>query len=103
MKNWTPAAVAVILLAILPGAARPQEAAAAPASALELPDGRALPFSGPSWETEEQRGPVLMGVVDDMVLDASLVLDRLERLNGCQPDGAGGNPVPSRRRGRDRP
>jgi hypothetical protein len=44
-----------------------------------LPDGRALPFSGPRWETEEQRGDVLMGVVNDMVLDAGKVLDELER------------------------
>lgn len=51
-----------------------------------LPDGRVLPFSGPSWEAEEQRGPVLMGVVDDMVLDASLVLDRLEQLNASPGD-----------------
>ncbi len=51
-----------------------------------LPDGRALPFSGPSWDSEEQRGPVLMGVVDDMVLDASLVLDWLEQLNASPAD-----------------
>lgn len=46
-----------------------------------LPDGRALPFSGPRWEDESERGTVLMGVVDEMVMDASLVLDRLEALS----------------------
>lgn len=42
-----------------------------------LPDGRELPFAGPTWESEEGRGEVLSSVVDDLVLDASVVLDRL--------------------------
>jgi dienelactone hydrolase len=46
-----------------------------------LPDGRALAFSGPSWEAERERGPVLMGVVDELVLDARHVIDRLERMD----------------------
>lgn len=55
-----------------------------------LPDGRELPFSGPQWKSEDQRGDVLMGVVDDMVLDASRVLDRLEVMNAAPSDLFGG-------------
>ncbi|MEX0892467.1 MAG: hypothetical protein WEB88_09885 [Gemmatimonadota bacterium] len=45
-----------------------------------LPDGTTLPFRGPSWENEGERGAVLMGVVDEMVHDAMLVIDRLETM-----------------------
>ena len=50
-------------------------------AATVLPDGRVLPFAGPRWESEAERGAVLGAVVDELVLDASLVLDRLQRLN----------------------
>ena len=44
-----------------------------------LPDGRELPFAGPRWDSEEKRGTVLMSVVDEMVRDASFIIDRLEQ------------------------
>lgn len=48
-----------------------------------LPDGTEYPFAGPTWETPEQRGAVLMRVVDELVRDASRVLDALERANAA--------------------
>lgn len=51
----------------------------------ELPNGKRFPFAGPGWEDESERGEVLTGVVDQLVLDARRVLDRLESL-----DAAGG-------------
>jgi hypothetical protein len=50
-------------------------------AATMLPDGTVLPFRGPRWTDESERGAVLSRVVDDLVLDASLVIDRLETLN----------------------
>jgi len=52
----------------------------------ELPNGERFPFAGPGWEDESERGEVLMGVVDQLVLDARRVLDRLENL-GAAGDG----------------
>lgn len=46
-----------------------------------LPDGTEIPFAGPDWATDEERGAVLQGVVDQHVLDAAAVLDWLERQN----------------------
>lgn len=46
-----------------------------------LPDGRTLAFAGPRWEADQDRGQVLMAVVDELVRDARHVVDRLERLN----------------------
>ena len=43
-----------------------------------LPDGVSFPFAGPSWKEDDERGEVLMGVVDDLVRDAGLALDWLE-------------------------
>jgi predicted dienelactone hydrolase len=40
-----------------------------------LPDGTTLPFRGPTWDDESERGAVLTGVVDELVRDASLVID----------------------------
>lgn len=51
-----------------------------------LPDGTEIPFAGPGWGTEEERGAVLQAVVDEHVLDATAVLDWLERQN-TGPDG----------------
>lgn len=51
-----------------------------------LPDGTEIPFAGPGWATEEERGAVLQGVVDEHVLDAAAVLDWLERQD-TGPDG----------------
>jgi dienelactone hydrolase len=48
----------------------------------ELPGGEQFPFNGPGWDDEAERGAVLTGVVDQLVLDASRVLDRLEALDG---------------------
>jgi dienelactone hydrolase len=47
-----------------------------------LPDGSELPFRGPTWSDEADRGRVLTGVVDELVRDASLVIDTLEALDG---------------------
>ena len=44
-----------------------------------LPDGTRIAYAGPGWETDEQRGGVLQGVVDQHVVDARVVLDWLER------------------------
>lgn len=49
-----------------------------------LPDGTKFPFTGPGWETDEERGDVLMGVVDDLVRDARLVLDWLASVEGAR-------------------
>lgn len=51
-----------------------------------LPDGTEIPYAGPGWATEEERGAVLQGVVDEHVLDAAAVLDWLERQD-AGPDG----------------
>jgi dienelactone hydrolase len=48
-------------------------------AATRLPDGRVLPFSGPTWAHDSLRGEVLQGVIDELVLDAGVVLDWLER------------------------
>jgi pimeloyl-ACP methyl ester carboxylesterase len=55
-----------------------------------LPDGTTLPFQGPTWDDESDRGAVLMGVVDQLVLDASLVIDRLEEFNADMTSPFGG-------------
>ena len=46
-----------------------------------LPDGSRLPFRGPRWKQESERGDVLMSVVDQLVGDASRVIDYLAQLN----------------------
>lgn len=46
-----------------------------------LPDGNTLTFRGPTWEDESRRGAVLTSVVDELVRDASLVIDRLTTLD----------------------
>lgn len=51
-----------------------------------LPDGTRIPYAGPGWETEEERGVVLQSVVDQHVIDGGMVLDWLERVNNA-PDG----------------
>lgn len=56
-----------------------------------LPDGREFPFSGPTWEDDSARGDVLMAVVDQLVLDADRVLDRLAALNGGHLPRAAGD------------
>lgn len=55
-----------------------------------LPDGTSFAFSGPEWETPEARGRVLMGVVDELVLDAKRVLDTLERIDADAGDAWAG-------------
>jgi dienelactone hydrolase len=52
-----------------------------------LPDGRHLPFSGPTWKHENERADVLMSVVDELVRDAGRVIDELERMNGDAASG----------------
>lgn len=46
-------------------------------AATQLPDGRVLPFQGPTWEHDSLMGQVLQGVVDELVQDAKVVLDWL--------------------------
>lgn len=53
-------------------------------------DGTVLPFRGPTWQDESGRGDVLAGVVDDLVLDASLVIDRLTTLDDDATSPFGG-------------
>jgi dienelactone hydrolase len=48
-----------------------------------LPDGATFPFDGPTWDTPEERGSVLMRVVDELVRDARVVLDALEAANAA--------------------
>lgn len=58
-----------------------------------LPDGREFPFDGPTWEDDSARGNVLMAVVDQLVLDAGRVLDRLAALDGGHLPGTAGDEV----------
>ncbi len=51
-----------------------------------LPDGRVLPFAGPQWADDSLRGGVLQGVVDELVMDASAVLDWLGRRDSVASD-----------------
>lgn len=49
-----------------------------------LPDGTRIPYAGPGWDTEEERGTVLQSVVDQHVIDAGLVIDWLQREDGAR-------------------
>ncbi|MGD8495376.1 MAG: hypothetical protein PVF05_04240 [Gemmatimonadales bacterium] len=53
----------------------------------ELPGGERFAFSGPGWDDPSERGEVLSGVVDQLVLDAARVLDRLEALDHGDGEG----------------
>ncbi|HEX5042848.1 MAG TPA: hypothetical protein VFV75_08065 [Candidatus Polarisedimenticolaceae bacterium] len=44
-----------------------------------LPDGTRIGFSGARWDDDDAKAAVMMEKVDQMVLDASAVLDRLEQ------------------------
>ncbi len=51
-----------------------------------LPDGTVLSFAGPQWSDDSLRGPVLQGVVDQLVRDASVALDWLGRRDSVARD-----------------
>jgi dienelactone hydrolase len=55
-----------------------------------LPDGRRLPFRGQAGSSESERARVLAGVVEELVRDASHVIDRLTALDGDAADAFGG-------------